>query len=166
MIQTRSRSARIAASLVAALLLAVGTQAAPSQSSSANQGLGFTYDRANEITRVGTVEELVAHSAPGSPPGLHLLISASGKTIDAHVGPFFSKQNREALIAGQPVQVIGVNENVHGKDVLFVRQLTFAGQTVTVRNERGFLVRENLVREHLARSVPYKTKLAAKGGAQ
>jgi len=166
MIQPRSRSALIATSLVAALMLAVGAQAASSQSSSASQGFGFTYDRANEITVIGTVEELVARPAPGSPPGLHLLISASGETIDAHVGPFFSKQNREALIAGQAVEVIGVNENVHGKDVLFVRQLTFAGRTVTVRNERGFLVREHLLREHQARSAPHQTKLAVKGGAQ
>ena len=142
-------------------MLAVGTQAASSQSSSASQGFGFTYDRANEITLVGTVEELVARPAPGSPPGLHLLISVSGQTIDAHVGPLCSRQNRESLKGGQPVQVIGVNENVHGKDVLLVRQLTFAGRTVTVRNERGFLVRE-----HLARSAPHKANLAAKGGAQ
>ena len=39
------------------------------------------------------------------------------------------------------MQVVGVRENVHGKNVLLARQLIYGGRQVTVRNERGFLVR-------------------------
>jgi len=140
---TTPRTARALACVAACMLLAAALTAHASASEEANsvgRGFGFVYDPAREVTLVGTVKEFVTHHIAGSPMGLHVLISTSGKTVDAHVGPVFSKQVRETLHVGELVQVVGVHEKVHGKDVLLVRQLIYGGRQVMVRNERGFLV--------------------------
>jgi hypothetical protein len=124
-----------------ALFIASAAQAVTSSQSSVTRGFGFAYDPAQEITLVGTVKASVSQPAPGSPAGSHLLISSGGRVVDAHLGPFLSKENREDLKPGQLVQITGVNEKAHGKTILLVRQLIFSGRQVTVRNERGFLVR-------------------------
>ena len=136
MTRIHTRTAHIVICLAALLLVAA--QAAPSEPA---RGFGFAYDPAQEITITGTVTQLVSHPAPGMPMGTHLLISSSGKTVDAHVGPYLSKDTKDALKVGQLIQITGVNERVHGQNVLLARQLILAGRQVTVRNERGFLVR-------------------------
>ncbi len=163
MIRSRnSNIVRISLWLLAAMLLALAAEAAtPSQSSSAGGGSGLSYDQAKEIAVVGTVERLVTHPASGGPAGFHLFVTAAGKTVDAHLGPFLSKRNQEALVAGQSVQIVGISSSIHGKDVLLARQLIFGGRLVTVRNERGFFVRE-----HPARRATGESKPAANGGAQ
>ena len=98
------------------------------------------YDRAHEITINGTIAKLVSHSAPGSPVGLHLSIAGPQGTIDAHVGPYLSKDALANLHEGMPVQILGAMEKVRGKQVLLARQLIFAGRMVNVRTANGFLV--------------------------
>jgi hypothetical protein len=158
-----SKAARISVCLLAAMLLtALAAEAAtPAQSSSVDRGSGLAYDQTKEVTLVGTVERLVTHPDSGGPAGFHLFISSSGKTIDAHLGPFFSRQNQEALEAGQSVQIVGISTSIGGKDVLLARQLIFGGRLVTVRNERGALVRE-----HPAHRGTRDGKPAVNGGAQ
>jgi len=142
---TRNRAERTARTfaclMVLVLVIVLAAQAATSPQSAATRGLGFTYDPAQEVTIVGAISGFVSQPASGSPVGLHLLISSGGKVVDAHLGPFVSKENQQALHTGQLVQIVGVNENVHGNNVLLARQLIFHGRLVTVRNERGFLVR-------------------------
>jgi len=163
MIRSRnSKAPRIAVWLLAAMLLALAAEATPpAQSSSVDRGSGLAYDQTKEVTLVGTVERLVTHPPSGGPAGLHLFISTSGKTVDAHLGPFFSQQNQEALEAAQSVQVVGISTSIHGKDVVLARQLIFGGRLVIVRNERGVLVRE-----HPAHRTTRDSKPAVNGGAQ
>jgi len=157
-----SKAARISIWLLAAMLLALAAEATtPAQPSSVDRGSRLAYDQAREVTLVGTVERLVTHPDFGGPAGLHLLVSTSGKTVDAHLGPFFSKENQEALEAAQSVQIVGISTRIQGKDVVLARQLIFAGRLVTLRNERGALVRE-----HPARRTTGDSKPAANGGAQ
>jgi hypothetical protein len=161
MTRTQTRTTPAFACLAACILVvAVAAQATASTPSSVGKGFGFAYNPAHEITVVGTVQEVVSHPAPGGPFGMHLLIATSGKVVDAHIGPFLSKENREALKPGQLVQITGVNEQLHGKTVLLARQLIFSGRQVTIRNERGFLVRD----------IPNRRKSAAQpatfGGTQ
>ena len=139
---TTQRTARALACVAACMLLAAlpAHASASEEATSAGRGFGFVYDPAREVTLVGTVKEFDTHHIAGSPMGLHVLISTSGKTVDTHIGPVFSKQIRETLHVGELVQVVGVHETVHGKDVLLVRQLIYGGRQVTVRNERGFSV--------------------------
>lgn len=136
------RTARALACVAACMLLAALTAhaSASEEATTAGRGFGFVYDPAREVTLVGTVKEFVTHHIAGSPMGLHVLISTSGQTVDAHIGSAFSKQIRGSLHVGELVQVVGVHEKVRGKDVLLVRQLIYGGRQVVVRNERGFLV--------------------------
>jgi hypothetical protein len=100
-----------------------------------------SYDKAHEITLNGTVQEVVTKRVPGSPVGVHLLVAGPEGVVDAHVGPYLSKDAQEALHAGLPLQIVGAMEEAHGKHYLLARQLIFGGNTVTVRSENGFLVR-------------------------
>jgi hypothetical protein len=147
--------------MVLVLGIVLAAQATTSSQSAAARGVGFTYDPAQEITIVGAISAFVSQPAPGSPVGLHLLISSGGKVVDAHLGPFVSEENQQALHTGQLVQIVGVNENVHGKNVLLARQLIFDGRLVTVRNERGFLVRNVVSHRRIHDANP-----AVGGGAQ
>jgi len=142
MTRTTHRTARALACVAACMFLAVlsAHASASEEPSSVGRGFGFVYDPTHEVTLVGTVQEFVTQRVVGSPVGLHVLISTSGKTVDAHIGPLLSKQIQETLQVGELVQVVGVRENVHGKNVLLARQLIYGGRQVTVRNERGFLV--------------------------
>ena len=142
MTPTNHRTAHALACMAACIFAVLSANASVSnEPSSAGRGFGFTYDPAREVALVGAVKEVVTHHIAGSPMGLHVLIStSSGQTVDAHIGPVFSKQVRETLHVGELVQVVGVHEKARGKDVLLVRQLVYGGRQVTIRNERGFLV--------------------------
>ncbi len=139
---TTHKTVRALAYVAVCMLLAtLSAHASASEEATApGRGVGFVYDPAREVTLVGTVKEIVTHHIARSPIGLHLSIFTSGQTVDAHLGSVFSKQIQETLHVGESVQVVGVHEKVHGKDVLLVRQLVYGGRQVTVRNERGFLV--------------------------
>ena len=83
---TSTRTARAFACLAACMLFVAAAQAAAPRPASVAKGFGFAYDPAKEITVVGTVAQVVTQPAHGSPMGMHLLISSSGKEVDAHVG--------------------------------------------------------------------------------
>jgi hypothetical protein len=144
---TRDRSTKptqLTAGLLAGLLLAIlavplGAQLAPE--TRATRAVGPVYDAAHEITLNGTIQEVVTKRVAGSPVGMHLLVAGPEGVVDAHVGPYLTKDTQDALHAGLPVQIVGAVEQLHGKSILLARQLIFGGRTVTVRNENGFLVR-------------------------
>jgi len=137
-----NKTARASVILATTLLLAIALRASDTQSSEIGKGFGFVYDSAKEMTVEGNVQEIITHPAAGSAVGIHLLISSEGKTIDAHLGPFLSTENREALTLGAPVQVVGVNAQQHGQNLFLARQLVIGERKITIRNQRGFLVRE------------------------
>jgi hypothetical protein len=141
MTRTTHRTARALPYVAACMLFAVlsAPASASRETSSVGHGLGFFYDPAKEVTLVGTVAQIVPRSATGL-MGLHVLVSVQGETVDAHIGPYLSKQIQETLHAGDLIQLVGVHEYVRGKDFLLVRQLVYGGRQVTVRSERGLLV--------------------------
>jgi hypothetical protein len=154
------KPARLIAGLLTGLLFAIvsiplGAQPAPE--TRAGRGFGPVYDAAHETTLNGTIREVVTRHAVGSPAGMHLLVAGPGGTIDAHVGPFLSKQTKEALQKGTPVQIVGAMSSLHGKDYLLARQVTVGGRTVKVRSDRGILVPE-----HAARATRSKENRSAK----
>lgn len=137
-----SKTAAVLLCLMASMALAMPQPSdAQPQASSVGQGFGPVYDSQKEVTLTGTLIQFVSAPVPGGPGGLHMQISASGETVDVHLGPYFSKQNREALKPGQLVQVVGVKAGSTDRTVVLARQLIFAGRLVTVRNTNGFLVR-------------------------
>ncbi len=143
------KPARMIAGLLTGLLLAglaVPLGAQPASESRTGRGFGPVYDAAHETTLNGTIREVVTKHVAGSPPGMHLLVAGPQGVVDAHVGPYLSKQTTETLKAGAPVRIVGAVLSLHGKDYLLARELTVGGRTVKVRSERGVLVPERSAR--------------------
>ncbi len=144
------------------LLLAAPLFAQPAEvAHNAARGVG-QYDAAHEVTINGTVQSVVTKRTPGSPAGMHVLVSSASGTIDAHVGPYLTKAMQEAVHTGLPLQVVGSMSTVGGKRMLLVRQMIYGGQTVTVRNKYGFLFRPAESSNSPARKNPWA---AMNGGA-
>lgn len=122
--------------LLAILAVPLISQPADSHTETAVPG----YDRAHEITVTGTIQEVVAAPQAGSPAGLHLLVNGPEGAFDAALGPYMTKEIRAALRAGAAVQIVGAIEKAHGREYLLVRQVSFDGRTVTVRNLNGALL--------------------------
>ena len=118
------------------------------------------YDPAHEISIEGTVQEVVSHRIPGSPIGLHVIVSAAQGPLDVHLGPYMSKATVESLKSGTPIGIIGAMMQVNGRDYLLARQINFNGQSVTVRAESGVLVRT------VNRTWQASSESANNGGAQ
>jgi len=81
---------------------------------------------------------------------MHLLVAGPEGTVDAHVGSFLSKDTREALHVGLPIQIVGATVKMHGKQYLMARQLIFGGRMVTVRNRNGIPLR-SAAKDHKVR---------------
>jgi hypothetical protein len=123
------------------------------------------YDKAHEITLNGIVREVVSERIAGSPVGLHLLVAGPQGQVDAHLGPYLTKDTQEALHAGEPVQIVGAMEKLHGNSYLLARQLIFGGRLVTVRSERGFLLRAHSSRAMRPQAIK-TSAMEPNGGAQ
>ena len=144
---TRTIAGLLTGLLFAILAVPLGAQPAPE--SRVGHGFGPLYDAAHETTLHWTIQEVVTKHAVGSPAGMHLLVAGPQGVVDAHVGPFLSKETKEALQTGTPVRIVGAMASLHGKNYLLARELTVGGTTVTVRSEHGFCVCTPL-----ARSIP------------
>jgi hypothetical protein len=160
-----TKPTRTVAGLLTALLFAVvafplGAYAAPD--SRAGRGLGPVYDSAHEITFNGTIQKIVTEHVPGTPVGMHLLLAGPQGQVDAHLGPYLSKETKEALRSGASVQIVGAMLSQRGKTYLLARELVVGGSTVTVRSEHGFLVHGHSAGAH--RSTTPKT--SQDGGAR
>jgi len=166
---TRSRKpTRLSAGLLLGLLFAVVAlplSAQPASESHAGQGLGPAYDAAHEITVNGTIQTIVTRHTKGSPAGMHLIVMGPEGVVDAHVGPFLSKANREALQEGMPVHIVGAMALQHGKSYLMARELTVGNRTITVRSEHGLLAPMPTARHARSRSET-KSSVDVSGGAR
>lgn len=154
---------RMIAGLIPCLIFAVTATSLNAQpvNSGARPPLAWGYDKAHEITLNGTIAAINEKAATGSPAGLHLMVSSAQGQVDAHLGPYMTKETLEALHTGIPVQIVGAMEKLHGKEVLLARQVIFGGRLVQVRSENGFLERE-----HSAKSLHRNRKSGLNGGAR
>lgn len=148
-ISRNTAASRAFAGPIAAVLLLVAVAGAQVNSSAVERTSALAEQPNPEVTISGTVDRLLNRSdSAASPMGAHLLVRVSGGSVDAHLGPFFSRKNGEALIGGEAVEASGVWAKIHGREVLLVRQLRVGERTITVRNERRFPVREHSARRH------------------
>ena len=137
--KTTGLIARLLAGLLfATVVVPLGARAA--SVSRSGHGFGPVYDAAHEIALNGTIQEVITKHTAGSPAGMHLLVAGPGGLVDAHVGPFLSKETKAALVAGRPVKIVGATTTLHGKSYLLARQLTVGENIVTVRSSRGILM--------------------------
>lgn len=99
------------------------------------------YDMTKEVTLTGTIQSLVRKPAPGTIMGAHLMVSTAQGTVDAHIGNLVLVGKRPTSFAsGQSVKLVGLMTTINQKNVLLVRTIQTGSDTITVRNERGFLV--------------------------
>jgi hypothetical protein len=151
------------------MLLALTTIPARAQAAAAmnpTPGPISAYNAAHEITVNGTVQEVVTKRTVGSPAGMHLIVTGATGTVDAQVGSFLSKQVREALHTGLPIQIVGAMETFHGKQYLLARQLKYGGITVQTRSANGVILRGALPSNVVSPKAQQAARLAANGGAR
>jgi hypothetical protein len=110
------------------------------QSSGAFTGRNVKHVASNQITVAGTIQQVPSEHTPGSPAGLHLLVTSPQGVLDASLGPNLTEDVRQALTTGQQVQVVGVIQTINGHSYLLAHQLILAGRQILIRNENGFLV--------------------------
>lgn len=146
-------------------LLSVPVSAQPATQSHPGRGFAAPYNVAHEITFEGTVQQVVTKHVLGSPAGMHLVVTGSAGTVDAHLGMLLSKSTREALHTGLPVQIVGAMQTINGKPYLLARQLMYGGKTVTVRSKTGFLVGPMLSNRKMSPKAQ-KAAIAIRGGVQ
>lgn len=101
----------------------------------------YQYDASKEVTLKGTISSVVKKPSRGMLIGEHLMLTTSSGSVDAHVGSYVSRDKHlDSLASGQSISARGVKMNVNGKEVFLVRTIEADGQTITVRNQKGFLV--------------------------
>jgi hypothetical protein len=145
-------------------LLPVPLQAQPLTGSAKQKIPVRGYSREHEVTLNATVQKVVQKAAPGSPAGMHLIVSSPQGDMDAHLGPYLTEETRQALRQGIQLQMTGVMENAKGKNYFLVRELIFSGRQVQIRTQNGFLVRLHTPRP--SRSTSEKNLSQKRGGAQ
>jgi hypothetical protein len=128
------------------VIVAVPLGAQPASETNIRSPRALGYNKAQEITVSGNIESVVSQRVLGSPAGLHILVNAPEGVMDAHLGPYMTKETKEALHAGTPVQIVGAVEKVRGKEYLLAREITFGGQTVAVRSKTGLLLHPRAIR--------------------
>jgi len=161
-----TKPTRMIAGLLFGLLFAIsaiplGAQPVPE---SRGRGFGVAYDAAREITFNGSIQMVVTKHQLGSPAGMHLVVAGPAGVVDAHVGPFLSKEITEALQKGTSVRIVGAMASERGRTYLLARELTVGNRTVVVRGEHGTLVRALLNRAHFSNTKT--SKVSQNGGAR
>src|SRR5271165_5661705 len=115
-----AKPSRLVTRLLAGLLfatMAVSLDAHAASVSRPGRGFGPVYDAAHETTFEGTIQEVVLRHTPGTAPGMHLMIAGPKGLVDAHIGPFMSKETKQVLQPGVPVRIVGANTELHGKTI-------------------------------------------------
>ncbi len=156
------------AGLLAGLLfaiLAVPLGAQPVPTTRVGHGFGPVYNAAHEITLSGDIQSVVTRHVKGSPLGMHLMVAGPKGLVDAHVGAFLSKADKDALHTGTPVEIVGAMMTLNGKNYLMAREVTVGGSTIKVRGKSGLLLRVHSVRTRPTRILK-TAKAEQNGGAR
>lgn len=99
------------------------------------------YDVTKEVIVEGTVQSLIRRPAPGTMLGAHLMVSTAQGTVDAHIGNhLFAGRSTISFASGQAVKLVGIMTEFNHQNLFIVRAIQTGDTTITVRNERGFLV--------------------------
>jgi hypothetical protein len=98
------------------------------------QGPGFKYDPSAETKLTGTIEEIKTMGACAT----HLVVKTDAGNTDVALGPTkFLKDQGLELNKGDQVEVTGVKTTMRRGDIFITRQITIAGKTINLRDEKG-----------------------------
>jgi hypothetical protein len=90
----------------------------------------------HEITVAGTIQQVI----PTNNTGVQVTLLTPQGIFTTDLGPSLRQDVKNALTAGQQIQITGTVQNINGQTVLLARLLTFSDRLVIVRNEHGFPV--------------------------
>jgi hypothetical protein len=152
---SKSLRVLIAAAWLALLVAMPGASANGQAAPSARTDVVPAYRSDQEIRITATIQQVVSKRIENSPAGLHLTLAGPQGVYDASLGPFLSSDVKRSLASGKSVEVTGAVETVRGQSYLLVREVTVDGKLITVRSEKGFLIK--------ARSGPRAYDSAAEG---
>jgi hypothetical protein len=99
---------------------------------------------ANDVVVVGSVKQIVSKHALGTPAGPYMLLNTAQGLAYVNLGPYLSNDLRAGLANAQLVQVTGITKTANGKSYLLARQIEFDGKQIHVRNQYGFLLRQEV----------------------
>jgi hypothetical protein len=153
--------------LFATLTVPLGAQPVPT--SRAGRGLGPFYDSTREVTLTGDIQSVATKHVVGSPAGMSVKVASAQGLVNAHLGPFLTKEVAESLHLGTPVEIVGATVTTHGKSLFLARLVKVGGTTITVRNKNGILMRPERAQTRHTTVKPGKfgnKDFVAKGGAQ
>lgn len=94
------------------------------------------YQVQSEMTVVGTVTQVFAHTGQrGTPRSRATITAADGAAVDVHLGPSsFVTEKQMELAVGDRVTIIGSRATT---GMVIVRRLTRDGRTLELRNAAG-----------------------------
>jgi hypothetical protein len=119
------------------LLLFLALAATVALAQTQGKGQGPMYNPSTEATITGTIEEVqtldtMCHA------GTHLTVKTDKGSTEVGLGPskFLADQKLE-LKKGDQVQIVGAKANTRRGEMFVARQITSAGKTVTLRDDKG-----------------------------
>jgi hypothetical protein len=125
-------------------MFAVAQSSEENQSTANSQPTSGKVVNANDVVVVGSVKQLVSKHALGTPAGPYMLLNTAQGLAYVSLGPYVANDMRTSLANAQLVQVTGITETVSGKSYLLARQIEFDGKQVQIRNQYGFLLRQDV----------------------
>ena len=98
------------------------------------------YDATTETTMTGTIDEVrTIEPAGGAMGGLHLIVNTPSGLTEVHVGPAWYVASKNITFAkGDALTIVGSHTRMAGKDAVIAREITKGGQTLTLRDAKGF----------------------------
>lgn len=119
------------------LVVALAVAAAVAQRGGMGQGPGFRYDPSAETKLTGTVEDIKTMDSMCK-TGTHLVLKTDTGNMEIALGPSqFLKDQALQLNKGDKVDVTGAKTTTRRGEMFIARQITTAGKTVTLRDEKG-----------------------------
>jgi hypothetical protein len=93
----------------------------------------------------GSIQQVIPQqNKKGSVHAMQIVVAGPQGAVTANLGSLLAEDVKKSLAAGESVHLTGYTSTVNGQSIFAVRTLTIEnGKTVVVRNEHGFLVRNN-----------------------
>ncbi len=108
-------------------------------------GPGMRYDKTQETTVKGTVEDVVQRTGSGrmaaGRSGTHLMLKTETETLEVYVGPTtWLEQQKVSFTKGEAIEVTGANTMFGQAAGLIAREIKMGEKTVMLRNADGIPV--------------------------
>jgi len=119
------------------LILVLAIASAVAQRGGMGPGPGFKYDASAETRFTGTIEQINTMNS-ACHTGTHLVLKTDKGDVEVALGPSqFLEDQKLELKKGQTVDVVGAKATTGRGEIFITRQITTAGKTVNLRDEKG-----------------------------